>query len=186
MTVAGVLRLSLALQVIGGALLAALLLPAGWRWAAIPIGLAIPTLSTASSLATQLLVDAWFDPRSPRGSWRNALRVFGGETAASLVAFCWLQPFRSDFPDPPVVPDPNRPAVLLVHGYACNRAVWRPMLEAGVLDACNIATVNLEPVFADIDDYAALVDRAIARLQQASGAARAPICARTAMPQWHG
>ena len=47
------------------------------------------------------------------------------------------------------------PQVVLVHGIACNRAVWRPLIAA--LHAAGIArvhAVNLEPLFADIDTHA--------------------------------
>ena len=45
--------------------------------------------------------------------------------------------------------------VVLVHGIACNRAVWRPLLAA--LHSAGIQgvhAINLEPLFADIDTYA--------------------------------
>ena len=68
--------------------------------------------------------------------------------------------------------DPHRPAVLLVHGYLCNRAVWRPLLASRALAHCNVATVNLQPVFAPIDAYADAIASAVQRLRAASGAAR--------------
>lgn len=173
MRTARLLQVSLAVQVIAGAALAAWLLPAGgWRWLALPIGLAAPGVTTVTSLALQLIIDACIDPRLPRGGWRNALRVWAIESKTSLAAFCWGQPFGDRFPDPPLVRDPARPAVLLVHGYVCNRAIWRPLLESGCLARCNVATVNLEPAFAGIDDYAAPLGAAVDALQRASGAAR--------------
>ncbi len=60
--------------------------------------------------------------------------------------------------------------VVLVHGIACNRAVWRPLLAA--LRAAGIErvqAVSLEPLFADIDAYAREL---LARLE-ASGASAA-------------
>jgi pimeloyl-ACP methyl ester carboxylesterase len=173
MSTATVLRATLVLEVLGGAALAAWLLPdSSPGWLAPAIGVALPLVTTAGSVATQLVVDACLDPRSPRGTWRNGLRVWLGETAASIVAFCWRQPFRAGFPEPPIVDDPGIPAVLLIHGYACNRAVWLPLLDSGLLAGCNVATVNLEPIFASIDDYAATVGEAIRRLQSSSGAPR--------------
>ncbi len=53
-------------------------------------------------------------------------------------------------------PGSHPPArVVLVHGIACNRAVWRPLLaalrSAGIR---GVHAINLEPLFADIDTYA--------------------------------
>src|SRR5262245_48255790 len=86
--------------------------------------------------------------------------------------FTWNQPFASTFPEQPLVRDPQRPAVLLVHGYMCNRAVWRPLLRSGRLRECNVATVNLEPVFGPIEKYGEVIARAVEALRAATGAAR--------------
>lgn len=193
MSVSALLRLALVVEVLGASLLAYWMLPdrllsgvfqserllSDWlpsgqqRWAlALLIGALFPVLATALALAFELIVDALADPRQPPGNWRNAQRVWAKETLLSLRAFCWRMPFCADFAEPPIAFDPGRRALLLVHGYACNRAVWLPLLRAGVLDGCNIATVNLEPVFGSIDDYVGLLQQAIARLRAASGAAR--------------
>jgi len=68
--------------------------------------------------------------------------------------------------------DPRRPAVLLIAGFMCNRAVWKPLLDSGLLARFNVATVNLEPIFGDIDTYAEVVHRAVDRLCAAAGAER--------------
>jgi triacylglycerol esterase/lipase EstA (alpha/beta hydrolase family) len=60
--------------------------------------------------------------------------------------------------------------VLLIAGFMCNRAAWRPLLDSGLLREFNVATVNLEPIFGDIDAYADVVQRAVQRLRAASGA----------------
>lgn len=176
MTLARMLRISLALQMAAGALLGTLL-AAGWlpgtaaRWLAAAAGAAaVPVLLTAGALGAELIVDAIADPRQPPRGLANALRVWLGETGASLRAFCIRQPFGADFPEPRIVHDKDRPALLLIHGYVCNRAAWRPLLEAGALARCNVATVDLLPVYASIDDYAPLIDTAVERLRAASGA----------------
>jgi predicted alpha/beta hydrolase family esterase len=71
------------------------------------------------------------------------------------------------------VRDPQRPAVLFIHGYMCNRATWRPWLFGGGLAGrWNCATVTLEPVFGAVDRYPELVHAAVERLRTASGAER--------------
>jgi pimeloyl-ACP methyl ester carboxylesterase len=62
--------------------------------------------------------------------------------------------------------------VLLIHGYVCNRAVWKPFLESGLLDGCNTATLNLAPVFCKIEEYADVVHKAVGELRAATGAAQ--------------
>ena len=67
----------------------------------------------------------------------------------------------------------DRPAVLFIHGYMCNRGTWRPWLTAGGLTRrWNCATVNLEPVFGAVDRYPDLIHAAVERLRAASGAER--------------
>ncbi|MCU0952083.1 MAG: alpha/beta fold hydrolase [Burkholderiaceae bacterium] len=171
MSLATLLRLSLALQLIAGTLLARWLLPDGSSWlAAIAVGVLLPAVGTALVLAIELTVGAIVDPRAPRRSPLHVLRVWLGETACSLRVFGWRQPFEAGFAEPTVVRDAARPAVLLIAGYVCNRAVWRPLLQSGRLSHCNVATVNIEPVFGDIDLYADEVHAAVERLRAASGA----------------
>jgi pimeloyl-ACP methyl ester carboxylesterase len=173
MSLAGILRISLALQFVAGTLLGVWLLPDGAAlWQAFAIAIALPVAGTAFVLAIEFAVGALVDPRQPRSSIGNVLRVWLGETWCSLRVFAWRQPFASNFAEPALAADPQRPALLLIAGYVCNRAVWRPLLDSGQLAACNIATVNLEPVFDSIDHYAAEIDAAIARLRDATGAAR--------------
>lgn len=172
MTLANHLRLTLLVVVTAGAALAAWWLPdTSPHWLALPIGFALPFVFAPIMLGIQVLVGAIVDPRQPRTTLMHVLGVWWRETLASLHVFLWLQPF-STRSDAALVRDPQRPAVLLIHGYVCNRAVWQPLLNAGVLRDCNVATVNLEPVFGDIDGYAEVVAAAIDRLLAASGAAR--------------
>ena len=52
----------------------------------------------------------------------DALRLWLVESWRSFVVFNIDQPWRANFPERPIVNDAARPAVLLVHGYMCNRA----------------------------------------------------------------
>ncbi len=173
MKVATLLRISLALQVGAGALLAAWGLPDGTGlWLAPAIGLAVPPAGHALVLGIEFAVAAWADPRRPRASAWRVLGIWLRETSASARAFAWRMPFFAGFAEPPIVRDPARPAVLLVHGYLCNRAVWKSWLDAGGFAGCNVATVDLTPPFGDLDGYADLLRAAVERLRAASGADR--------------
>jgi len=152
-----------------------------WKWLPEPIdpwfvaaaAVLAPVAVVTLLLAIEFTVAAAADPRSPRTPlWRLA-RVFLRELSVSLRVFLWRQPWRSGFPEPALAHDPQRPAVLLIAGFMCNRAAWKPLLDSGLLGRCNVATVNLEPIFGDIDAYAECVHRAVERLCATSGAARA-------------
>ena len=134
--------------------------------------LAVPLVYHGLPLAIEFIVGAVLD-RRPVGRLGPvaALRLWSIETWRAFTVFTFDPAWRSDFPEPAIRRDPQRPAVLLIHGYCCNRAVWRSWLGDGELgERWNIATVNLEPAIASIDSYAAQLDAAIARLLRASGA----------------
>lgn len=173
MTLVTRLRIGLAVMVAAGTAIAEWWLPATTpRVYALLIGIALPFSAAPILVGIQIVVGALVDPRVPRTSLAHVLRVWCDESLASIRVFLWRIPFRSGVDVPPVR-DPQRPAVLLIHGYVCNRAVWQPLLGAGLLRDCNVATVNLEPVFTDIDRYADCVHAALTRLLDASGAAQA-------------
>lgn len=173
MTLSALLRISLLAQLVAGTLAARWVLPdsAGWGGALLA-GALLPVAGTAVVLALELAVAAVIDPRQPRIWPLQWLGVWLGETSCSVRAFAWRQPFAAGFAEPPLVHDPQRPAVLLIHGYVCNRAVWKPLLDSGRLADCNVATINLQPVFGSIDRYAEEIHAAVERLRAATGAAR--------------
>jgi pimeloyl-ACP methyl ester carboxylesterase len=173
MALSTLLRWSLLGQVLLGGALAYWLMPADWPgWLALPLGLLLPVVGTLLVLAIELVVGAIADPRHPRTSPLHVLRVWLGESVASLRTFGWRQPFAAGFPEPPLVHDPQRPAVLLIAGYVCNRAAWTALLRSGVLAPFNVATVNIHPVFGSIDLYAEQIHAAVQRLRAATGAER--------------
>ncbi len=179
MTLARMLQVSLAVQAAAGVALALRLFPAPWSYLAAPaVALAIPVVLTAVVLAIELAVGAAVDPRRPRRRFGAVLRLWLHETRVSLTVFCWRQPWRAGFPEPALAHDPQRPAALLVHGYVCNRAVWRPFLRHAT-GRVQWATVNLEPVFADIDGYAERIADAVERLRRTTGRQRVSLVAHS-------
>ena len=158
---------------LAGAALAGWLLPGPVEpWQLLLAAALAPVLVVTGLLAVEFAVAAAVDPRSPRQPLPRALSIFLREASVSLRLFMWRQPWRSGFPEPRLAHDPQRPALLLIAGFMCNRAAWKPLLDSGLLRECNVATVNLEPIFGDIDHYAEVVHGAVERLRQASGAAR--------------
>jgi len=172
-SVAGVLRIGLAVQLGAGYLLGLWLLPAqAPAWQPVAVAVAFPGAVIAVLLALQHGVAELADPRAPPPPRLHVLRAFAAEMWCHLRLFGWRQPFACGFPEPPLARDPTRPALLLIHGYLCNRAVWKPLLDSGRLGGCNVATVDLEPVFGPIERYAQVIEAALARLRAASGAER--------------
>ena len=106
------------------------------------------------------------------GSLR-ALRMALEEYAGLIVLFSVIQPFEAFWLGPDRLGKvAARPPLLLIHGYQCNRGFWfwlRSRLEAA---GWTVATHNLEPVWAGIDDYAPGIARRIDEVLAATGAAR--------------
>lgn len=95
------------------------------------------------------------------------------EYAALLLLFTVIQPFESFWlaPDRLAKHADGRLPLLLIHGYQCNRGLWfwlRPKLEAA---GWTVATHNLEPIWAGIDDY---VDGIAGRIDEVLAATGAP------------
>ena len=93
---------------------------------------------------------------APRGRVGHMLRALCSDALAFEIALgrMSVEPCRAP-PDGPVTTPFPRP-VLLVHGFACSRAVWRPLLArlraAGVGP---VRAVSFEPLLAGLEAYAA-------------------------------
>ena len=105
---------------------------------------------------------------------------------AELVGACWRegwqselvfgywQPFAEDrVPDhlPDHLPDAaqGRPALLLLHGFHCNRGIWTDWLRWSRDQDVACMALTLEPGDGSIDAYASAIDAAIQQLTAATG-----------------
>lgn len=101
--------------------------------------------------------------------WRGIVRAWLGEVGASMRTFLFAVPLlggrelRSH--------DGTRLPVVLVHGYFCNRAVWRPFARHLADAGHPLLAVNLEPAFGSIDTRVPIIARAVA----AAGAGQRPV-----------
>ena len=112
------------------------------------------------------------DDPTPRASAAQLLRAWWGEVRAAPAVFCWRQPFFSQrWPDLLPADAQGRRGVLLVHGFVCNRGIWNPWLQRLTAARVPFIAINLEPVFASIDDYTDSLDAAVRQLQQCTGLA---------------
>lgn len=113
------------------------------------------------------------DP-APSADAPTLLKAWGSEVIIAARVFCWYQPFRSlSVPDELSSTREDAAGIVFVHGFACNRGIWLPWLRRlRALDIPFVA-VDLEPVFAGIDSYVAIVDAGVSRLHASTG--RRPI-----------
>lgn len=142
----------------------------------IVIGIAIGIFVLALIIGYSFLF-AWIatspTPREYRIGVFGMLRCYVGELYASIRTFCWAQPWMANRP----IAGESRTnseklPVLMLHGYFCNRAFWRPMSLK--IDAAGHATtvVNLEPPFGSIEAYVPTIDTAVQALCKRTGARR--------------
>jgi pimeloyl-ACP methyl ester carboxylesterase len=111
------------------------------------------------------------DP-TPRATPSQLLRAWWGEVCAAPRVFCWRQPFRSQrWPDHLPATAQGRRAVLLVHGFFCNRGVWNRWLARLQAQGVPFIAVNLEPISGSIDDYIDVLEQAMQRLEHGTGLA---------------
>lgn len=96
------------------------------------------------------------------------------EIAAFVAAYAVLQPFERAWMGAagPAPRSGARLPVLLVHGYVCNRAVWRPLAQALGARGDSVYAASFEPVYGAIDLWvprlAACIDelRAVTRQER--------------------
>jgi triacylglycerol esterase/lipase EstA (alpha/beta hydrolase family) len=175
-------RLLLLLQ----AAIAALLYLAAHRW----LGLTAP-LAAAFALAAILVARmvitvnnfgiAWlYRSETPRGHRLGAigiLKMFLAEFSASLASSSWTMAFCSfehwSGGDPAIAP------VLLIHGYGCNSGYWHSMSRALRRAGISHHALDLEPVFAGIDEFVPQVHLAIEAICRRSGHDRLIIVAHS-------
>lgn len=85
---------------------------------------------------------------------------------------CWFslfpfaRPFRRAFDDDSLAP------VLMLHGYGANSGFWTPFASLLHQERISHAALDLEPVLASIDDYAAVIEAEVDALLQSTGAAQ--------------
>lgn len=145
-------------------------LPAGVAPWAVAAGVLLALLPVAPVLALEfLLLAAWGrDPAAPRASLPDLLRAWAGEVAAAWRVFSRDQPLFADA-EPDVPATAGRTGVLLVHGYFCNRGVWRPWLPRLRALGVPCTALTLEPAFGRIDDWVPAIACAVADLRQRTG-----------------
>lgn len=154
-----------------------------WHWPrssmAMFAGLAALTLGHAVILGIETVAAAVINradlaPRARSVEWLGA---WWQEVKVAPLVFAWRQPFRwRRLPDASFASPASFPAVVLVHGFFCNRGFWLPWMERLQALGVPYVSVNLEPIFGSIDDYAPIIDEAVARATALTGQAPTLVC----------
>ncbi len=111
----------------------------------------------------------WRTPRSEenRLGFVGFVHMILTEIGACLMIILMLRPFGRFFVAwrrPFIIRAGQRP-VLLIHGYAANSGVWTPMIQYLLRRGLtNLFTIDLEPRFGDIDDYARQLAARVTRI----------------------
>ena len=166
-----------------------LLLVAVWLWyaralpfAVIAAGTLILLFGHAAFLAVEFALAHWLnraDP-APRASLSMLMLAWFTESITATRVFLWRQPFRSnawpDQADNLQAGSAGRRGVVFIHGFICNRGLWNPWMQRLQLEGRAFVAVNLEPVFGSIDDYSAIIEEAVSRVERATGLPPLLVC----------
>jgi triacylglycerol lipase len=139
----------------------------GWAW----LCLAMPLIITPLILGIQCV---WAsnvnraDP-APRATFVQWLGAWLAEWRAAALVFTWWQPFRHRAIANNLQATPGKRGMVLVHGFFCNRAFWMPWMRYLQQQGRVFAAVDLEPAYGSIDEYAQVIERAVAAVEKATG-----------------
>lgn len=169
------------LVALAAAAVAALLQWPSWTWLLlVPPGVML--LKGALVGVSFLLARIARGPAAQPAAGRHGASLWLRESL-SLMRAEWrigIEPWRPSADiDEPGPGQPVRP-VLLIHGFVCSRAVWRPLLAR--LRAAGIGpvrAVSFEPLFGDIAAHGARLERELRGLQGRSGGKRVCIVAHS-------
>ncbi|MBL8386029.1 MAG: alpha/beta hydrolase [Burkholderiales bacterium] len=138
------------------------------------IGAAVALIAVLIA-ASFLIAAAHASPRPPesRLDAAAALRLWLGELLAAIGVMLILLPLERWLMRRDVSGRRDDvPPVLLIHGYVNNAGalfiLWRALKQAGVA----VHTLNLEPVYGDIDGYCEAIEQRLAAIQARNGGAR--------------
>jgi len=103
-------------------------------------------------------------------------RVLWAEYLSAVLIFMLRQPWprrpngvQMSLPHSGIATAPGTIPVVLVHGFLSNHRVWDDMALALRQAGHPVLTLDLEPLFGTINNYAAVVEAAVGRLQSETG-----------------
>lgn len=146
-----------------------------WAWGG--AGCILLGYSAVLALEFVLMAQVNRHDAAPCLGWPGLVRAWWHEVRVAPVVFSWRQPFLwRRWPDSDHAAMPGTRAAVLVHGFVCNRGLWLPWMRELRRRGLSYTSVNLEPVFGSIDDYAPLIDEAVQRAQALTGLPPLLVC----------
>lgn len=137
---------------------------------ALLISVILITLPRSCIILNNFLLSQALIPRDQAGKKISALskaKLLLQEFYWSSVCWFWVLPFAG-FTNRHVFGDQGL-SVLLIHGYGANSGFWHRTSELLKRSGSSHMAIELEPLLADIDDYAHLINTAVKALCAASG-----------------
>lgn len=139
----------------------------GWAWGGgvLALGLCSSALVMMGLFAPLRRMPQPEGIDSPR--WGQVLRAWLREWWIYERNFSWRQPFAAQ-----AVKDylpqggATSPGVLLLHGFSCNRGLWRDQLQALRHRGVPCVALTLEPAYGSIDAYAPAILAALEQLRR--------------------
>jgi triacylglycerol lipase len=111
------------------------------------------------------------DP-TPKPTLAQRITSWWRECLTAYRVFGWWQPFCTQREaDHLHTGYRGQRAVVLIHGFFCNRALWNHWMPRLRAQKVPFIAITMEPAFGAIDDYVTQVDDAIERAWQATGTA---------------
>jgi len=149
----------------------------GWPlFLALGAGLLMPLAGHAALLGFEFLLTSRIGRRAqPSNDAEDTERLnLGGlltawmtEVPTAIRVFGIQMPWTGDRPLASAE-QPVRIPIVLIHGYFCNRALFRQLAAHLARRGHLVESVNLEPVFGSIDQYPSLIDNAVKTALHAS------------------
>lgn len=166
------LRVLISLEIVLYATLAIHVLDASSLVAALLVVVGVLGVRLVLTLLTYGFAWAHGSP-APRLGLARTLRMILAEWGAFVANFVVLSPFESLLMAPDRLRESTaRPPVVLVHGYGCSRAAWCWLRRRVEARGWTAATINLEPIYADIERYVEPLAQRIDAVLAATGAER--------------
>lgn len=131
---------------------------------------AIISLGYSIIIAAELAMLMMVASEATRPPLRSIVRAWSREIAMAPRIFYWRQPFCSKVYPDRIANHSGGPAVLLVHGFLCNRGFWNPWMKRLSGEKISFLAINLEPAFCSISKLCQQIEDAVAVLQSATGA----------------
>jgi len=116
-------------------------------------------------------------PEEAQLGWLQRLQLFFHEFASTLAATSWHM--LRHRPRMHLAAAPRGLPVLMVHGYGANGGFWVHLAAQLEAQGFSHATVDLEPVFGDIEDFALQLEQAVQALRAASGSDKVVVVAHS-------